>query len=117
MDRKYIIIGIVIALGGLGFWYWRRNKNKLSLITEFSDTGIIPDTSASYSAIWPIKLGSGYNNEAERIIVKRIQQKLNETSEFSLQVDGYFGPLTLDALEMTYGMSAVTKNEYTTIFQ
>jgi len=107
-NSKYLIIGGVTILGGLGAYYWIK-KRKASKAALMENQSISQNTSVSNviaNSGFPLQSGSRGEN------VKRVQAFLNQKLNAGLVVDGIFGPNTLKALKALNGNSSVSESEF-----
>ena len=107
MKKSFILIGVGgLAIGGilLGRYLWLKKKRK-----EISKTlGIIPNTpiitTTNATKNFPLKVGSGMGNLSyQNSNVKKLQTAINNlapTPYSKLKVDGKFGSLTLNLLNI-----------------
>ena len=115
MNKKIIIIAIIILTGIFVYMYWRKRKNakEIGESTKENPGKGSANTTKSPEApktiltdsVYPWKEGTTGNN------VAGIQSGLNAAFDAGLKVDGIFGAKTKTALQKFLEISTITSYE------
>jgi hypothetical protein len=110
-EDKVLIGAGLVAVGGIGYMYWRKkqkekNDDLLNAVPEFTpdapkkETASVPNTGAVLSKNKMLGRGS------KGIEVRELQRLLG------IEIDGDFGTKTLTALQSRKGVSKISINAY-----
>jgi len=130
--KKYkmpIIIGAIVLVVIIIFIKLRnKSKGAYGIVVEKGDGDVLPDTKpttpVSTKPVFPLKKGSGYENEGRsnaKSYVIKLQEWLNMNLvkkglvSKTLKIDGYFGDKTESALKEITGNIIFSKEQYDAI--
>lgn len=110
-NENKVLIGVgALAVGGLGFLYWRKKKQEAEQLAEYTPEPTEP-TPTNTGNPKPIQ-GATLNKSkvlrkgSKGIEVRELQRLLG------IDIDGDFGNQTLTALQMKKGVSEISINAY-----